>query len=292
MTPSWYDLLDVDRDASPEQIRAAWKARIADLDPTDRRFRVLNQAAEVLLDPKRRAAYDAELAAEPAEEEPEEPVATPAAPAAAEAAPVQAGADKSAEPSKAAAWLAKARTALETRRSTPREAAPAAAGRYNVPGWLLIAVAVLTACVLGVTTWLWFGKPSDAAVADSTRSAQSAAERAVGPILSYNALHLEEDQKAAESYMTSDYRKQYDQLFEVIKQNAPDTKTIVKAQVVASGIVRSGEDRVQVLLFVNRPTTNKERTTPVVYKDQVTVTMQKVDGEWLVDDMVTSPVSK
>ena len=38
-------------DASADEIRAAWKTGIADLDPTDRRFRVLNQAAEVLLDP-------------------------------------------------------------------------------------------------------------------------------------------------------------------------------------------------------------------------------------------------
>jgi DnaJ-class molecular chaperone len=36
---------------------------VADLDPTDRRFRVYNRAAEVLLDPARRAAYDEELAA-------------------------------------------------------------------------------------------------------------------------------------------------------------------------------------------------------------------------------------
>ena len=282
MTPSWYDLLDVDRDATPEAIRTAWKARIADLDPTDRRFRVLNQAAEVLLDPQRRAAYDAELAAQPQdldEDEPDAPV-TPD-----EEAPVAApvpgpGVDLAKKPKR------------PERERNPGEAAPVAAGRFFVPGWLLIAVAALTALVLGVSAWVWFEKPSDAAVADSTRAAQSTAERAVGPILSYNALHLDEDQKAAESYMTSDYRKQYDQLFEVIKQNAPDTKTIVKAQVVASGIVRSGEDRVQVLLFVNRPTTNKQRTTPVVYKDQVTVTMQKVDGEWLVDDMVTSPVSR
>ena len=51
MSPSLYDLLDVDRDASDAEIRAAWKAAIADLDPTDRRFRAYNQAAEVLLDP-------------------------------------------------------------------------------------------------------------------------------------------------------------------------------------------------------------------------------------------------
>ena len=279
MSPSWYDVLDVDREASPEEIRAAWKDRIADLDPTDHRFRVLNQAAEVLLDPRRRAAYDADLLAQPSDEtdgpvEPDE--VTPAAGAAG--------------PGPVVSLLKKAKRPAKER--TPRETAPAAGGRFFVPAWLLIAVAVLTALVLGVSAWLFFGKPSDAAVADSTRAAQSTAERAVGPILSYNALHLDEDQKAAESYMTSDYRKQYDQLFEVIKQNAPDTKTIVKAQVVASGVVRSGEDRVQVLLFVNRPTTNEQRTTPVVYKDQVTVTMQKVDGEWLVDDMVTSPVSK
>ena len=59
MTPTWYDLLGVEPDASADEIRAAWKAAIADLDPGDRRFRALNEAAEVLLDADRRAAYDA-----------------------------------------------------------------------------------------------------------------------------------------------------------------------------------------------------------------------------------------
>ena len=68
MSPSWYDLLDVAPDATVEEVRAAWKDRIAGLDPTDRRFRTANQAAEVLLDPQQRAAYDAELAAQPDDE--------------------------------------------------------------------------------------------------------------------------------------------------------------------------------------------------------------------------------
>ena len=37
-SPSWYDLLDVDR-RDADEIRAAWKSAIAELDPTDRRFR-------------------------------------------------------------------------------------------------------------------------------------------------------------------------------------------------------------------------------------------------------------
>ena len=61
VTPTWYDLLGVEPDASADEIRAAWKAAIADLDPGDRRFRALNEAAEVLLDPDRRAEYDASL---------------------------------------------------------------------------------------------------------------------------------------------------------------------------------------------------------------------------------------
>ena len=42
---------------------------------------------------------------------------------------------------------------------------------------------------------------------------------------------------------------------------------------------------------MNRPTTNKLDLDPVVYKDQVTVTMQRVGDDWLVDDLVTSPAA-
>ena len=69
MSASLYDLLDVDEDASPDQVRTAWKAAIADLDPTDRRFRAFNDAAGVLLDADKRSAYDAELAAARSETE-------------------------------------------------------------------------------------------------------------------------------------------------------------------------------------------------------------------------------
>ena len=61
MSASWYDVLGVDETATPEEIRTAWKDSIAELSPGDRKFRVCNEAAEVLLDPDRRAAYDAEI---------------------------------------------------------------------------------------------------------------------------------------------------------------------------------------------------------------------------------------
>ena len=158
-----------------------------------------------------------------------------------------------------------------------------------MPGWLLIAVAVLATLFIAASAVLWITQPTDAAIADGTRAAQSSAERAIVPILSYDAAHLDEDQAAAQSYMTDAYRKDYDKLFAVIKENAPNTKTAVVAKVLASGIVVPGDERVEVLLFVDQSTTNKQTSEPIVYKNQVRVQMQKVDGEWLVDCLLNTP---
>ena len=267
LAPSLYDLLDVAPGAPAGEIRAAWRSAIDGLEPGDRRFRAYNAAAETLLDHDRRAAYDAELGAEG---EPDEPEGRrrfrdgPGGP--------QPPADESSTPAD---------------ESTP----PASAERRPAPGWLLVALALLTAGAVSLAAWLW-SQPSDAAVSASTREAQAAAERAIVPVLSYDARTLDDDQAAGAAYLTGDYRKDYDQLYEVIRQNAPRVGTTVSAEVVASGIVRSGPDdpdRVEVLVFVNRPTTNKRSDEPVVYRDQVTVTMENVDGSWLIDGLRTSP---
>jgi Mce-associated membrane protein len=240
-SPSWYDLLGVAPSASTEEIRVAWRAEIADLEPTDRRFTILNQAAGVLLDPVTRASYDASLAPAP-------------------------------EPT-----IAKPDPVVATGRS-----------RAMVPGWLLVGVAVLTLIVAGTATYLWVRVPSDSSVADATSAAQAAAERAVVPVLSYDAAHIDESQAAAQPYLTGDYRKEYDKLFDgIIAQNAPSTGTVLKAELVRSSVVRASDDRVQVFLLVNQTRTNKKFTEPQLYKNWVTVTMEKVGNDWLVADMET-----
>ena len=253
-SPSWYDVLDVDRTASADDVRAAWRAGIADLEPGSRRFASLNAAAEVLLDPARRTAYDATLEAEPS------------LPLVEERSP---GHETGRRPSS---------TSRDTRLDTPRP----------VPAWLLAVVGLVLAGLVAGCAWAW-QTTSGETEEEATRAAQAAAERAIVPVLSYGYQSLEEDRARAEGYLTSDYRADYDKLFGVIADNAPQTQTTVEATVVASGIVRSGQDRVDVLVFVDRPTTNKLTPEPETYKDQVTVTMQKVGDAWLVDNLVTSP---
>jgi Mce-associated membrane protein len=251
-SPSWYDVLDVEPTASADEVRAAWRAGIADLEPGSRRFASLNAAAEVLLDPARRAAYDADLPARDA------------TPAVVDEDPVE-------HPTGGTA-------ATGVVEGSPR----------SVPAWLLAVVGLLLAGLLAGCAWAWQATSGET-TEEATRAAQAAAERAIVPVLSYGYESLEEDQARAQGYLTSDYRADYDKLFAVISDNAPQTQTTVEARVVASGIVRSGQDRVDVLVFVDRPTTNKLTPEPETYKDQVTVTMQKVGDEWLVDNLVTSP---
>lgn len=65
----YYELLGVARDASPAQIRAAYRARAKVMHPdtggTPATFRRLREAYETLLDPRRRAGYDGFFTAAP-----------------------------------------------------------------------------------------------------------------------------------------------------------------------------------------------------------------------------------
>jgi Mce-associated membrane protein len=273
MNASWYDVLDVEPTASAEEIRTSWRAAVAELDPTDRRFRVYNQAAEVLLDPERRAAYDDALAAE----------------LAAEAAPVEPTAESQPEPEPAApepAPTAATAVTVDDPHVLPDKEARALP---VVPGWLLVAVAVVLALALSLAGVL-VSKPSDASVAADAEAAQAAADKAVVPLLSYDAKHLDQSRAAVLPLLTSSFRSEYDKFFQgVVQQNAKGLGTVVRAQYVSSGLVRTGADQVDVLVFVDQRTTNKQHPkTPVVYKSQATLSMVKSDGAWLIDGLTTN----
>ncbi|WP_017936537.1 J domain-containing protein [Nocardioides sp. Iso805N] len=273
LTPTWYDLLGVEQTASADEIRSAWRSSIADLDPTERRFATLNEAAAVLLDPDRRSAYDASIS--PASAEPVEATepASPAEPVEAPDAPDE----------------------------RPRRAP------YLVPGWVLAVVGVVALAAVALAGVLAPRESAakvvqaDAELSSGTKvtriedravAAQAAAKEAIVPALSYDYRKLDTDQARAESYMTDAYRTKYDRIFALIKKNAPGTQTVITAKVVDSGIVRVDADRVQVLLFVDRPTTNKASATPIPYQDQVTATMRRVGDAWLIDNLVTTPLAQ
>ena len=272
MTPSWYDVLGVDPDADTAEIRAAWKGGVSDLGPTDPRVRLLNKAAEVLLDDERRRAHDEELAAQDLADEVD----------------LEAEDDLAADPgsSAAAPVLAEKKAAAESGEpDAPAGRALIVTVALGVVAVVAVIAAVLT-LTLGGSGSAGGGDSADGGLPDARQvaAARAAAEAAVVPVLSYDYRQLEQGKQAALSYMTPDYAEEYEQLFaSVIAVNAPSTETVVTVDVKTSGIVRTGPGLVDVLLFVDRPTTNKQQTTPEIYKDQATLRMRDIDGEWLVD---------
>jgi Mce-associated membrane protein len=260
---SLYDVLDVAPDASEDEIRAAWKSAIADLGPGDRRFRAYNDAAEVLLDPERRAAYDAELAVadeapadEPAPELTPEPEPEPEP----DPDPVVDEGEHEDEPS-------------------------------GIATWLVTAVGLVAAAVLAVTIVMWVtaGGDEDKAPLDTERNASAAltaAEQAAVPVLSYDYRTFEAGNADAQSYMTTSYAAKHAELMAGLAESAKEQKAIVRAEFMGSGVVRVTDDRADILVLINQ-VTDKEGSDDFVLPVWATLQMVQEDGTWRVDNIVT-----
>jgi Mce-associated membrane protein len=260
--PTWYDVLGVSRDASTDEIRAAWRSATDRFGPgaSSSQFRMFNQAAEVLLDPERRAAYDEGLAAPEAD------------PAPVEGSPEEPAADVDAEAAQ-----------------PPAVASPAPAGRFEK---LLAGVlAALLVVALAFAAYYGLQVRQDTRVADARDSAPATAERAAKAVLSYDYRRLDADQKRAKAFLTPSYAKEFDKTFALLKKNkdgspgaALQTKAVVSATVAGSGVVDAEDGVVRVLVFVNQ-VSRKAGAQPRIFQNRVAMTMEKSGDKWLVDDL-------
>lgn len=293
MNPTLYDILGVPPSASPEDITRAWRDASQRFEPgaggTPAQFRLFNEAAETLLDPDRRRAYDAEHGlGESAEAGPvltatAEPGATPAT----------AGTPLTHETPSPGRFGRRGPTEATT--VAPGAEAETSTG-LAAPSWRVVAalgaLALLltaTAAVLGLVVWKLVDVREQDAVDEAFRAAPAAAERASASILAYSYKSLDADEKAAAGYMTPAYAKQYSDTFDrLVRPNAAKIKATVEAEVKASGITRAQSDRVNVLLYVDQTTTSTANSgTPQVALNRVQLSMVRRDGRWLVNDITS-----
>lgn len=296
MSVSLYDLLDVEQDATSDQIRAAWKAAIADLDPTDRRFRAFNDAAGVLLDPEKRAAYDAELAASRGEEDRLEEMAAPESSSVA-AAPAEEPAGELIEPAEPIAEPI----------AEPEEAEADVPVASGPPTWALLAaafVAVVSVALL-IVVLSWPGSLGGTAPADreeqeaqaetAAATAVDAAAEAVPVVLSYDYRTLEEDFADAETYLTDDFAAKRTALFDeeadsglTLREQVVSDKVVVTALVSRTGLTRVAEDgdRASVVVYVDQDS-QKGKQEPRSLRMWATLSMVLDGDDWLIDDICT-----
>lgn len=281
MNPTLYDVLGVSPDADQDQIKAAWRDSAGRFEPgsggSSAQFRLFNEAAEVLLDPERRKAYDAQLAAEP-------------------------GKGKTAGPF--LARLPRREKPERTEKSAPQPDThdthdgatlgdEAASPGRGVPVWALLVLGPLAALTMAAAIYLGTEYQSARAYEEALDQAPSAAERAAEAILSYDYESLDSDRDAATRFLTSDYSDDYGKTFDsLVRENATQTRAKVEAEVLASSsMLQSGDessDRVPVLLFVNQTTLSTANSgEPTVALNRVRLDMVNVDGTWLVDNITS-----
>jgi len=314
---TWYDVLGVSREASPEEIKSAWRHATDTFEPGARsgQFRMFNEAADVLLDPERRRSYDAELDAErTAQATSSSTPATAGATAAATTVggtttetlppvdrtePTGEGPDDASEPA-ATGDTPGRRTRRRGSRAVgveqpARSARSPRSPRSRRPSTLQAALAAVLAllAVVAVVLAVHFGTQvrDQAREADARDEAPAAAERAAKAVLSYNYRTLPADRDRASAYLTPSFKKKYLANFAILEKQkdgspgaAVQSKTVVAASVLGSGIVDAQPGVARVLVFVNQ-LSSKPGQDPQIFQNRVSMTMKQQGNRWLVDDL-------
>jgi Mce-associated membrane protein len=295
-SPTWYDVLGVERDATPEQIKAGWRAATDKFEPGSGsgQFRMLNDAADVLLDPVKRAEYDASLTAEPEPAPPVAPAPEAGSPQAAPVSqPVASSPSTDVDPKAERRRARDERRASSTERAAEKRAARSERARPPSRTAVLLAalLALLTVAALVVVGFFAVKVRSDAAVDDARDEAPAAAEQAAKAMLSYDYRTLPADRKRAGGYLTDGFKKTYLKNFSLLekqKDGAPgaavQTKTVVTSSVLGSGVMDAEDDKARVLVFVNQVSKRPEGD-PQIFQNRVAMTMKKVGDRWLVDNL-------
>ena len=156
--------------------------------------------------------------------------------------------------------------------------------RLKAPDWRLV-VATLVVLVLAATAVLLAVRTRGIEQREDARgAAQAAAEGAAATVLSYDYRRLDRDFAQAKRLLTGTFAGDYARTTQnVVRPSAEQVRAVVKAEVVASAVVRApSADRVVVLLFVNQTTTSTRLDGPKVDLNRVRMTMLRVDGRWKV----------
>jgi Mce-associated membrane protein len=178
------------------------------------------------------------------------------------------------------------RTALlERARPEPAgaETAPPARRARRAPDLVLLVAALVTVALLLTAAALTVKARGEDRTERARTEAVAAAESRAVDLLSYDYRHLGRDFGRAGKGLTGQFADDYAHTTEtVVRPTAEEVKAVVKAEVVASSVVRASQDRVVVLLFVNQTTTSTRVEGPQVDLNRVRMTLTRVGGDWKV----------
>lgn len=156
-------------------------------------------------------------------------------------------------------------------------------GIVGIVGIALLAVALVASA--GVAAWLYFSqyRPDQQIDAAASKIALDAATKGTVALLSYSPDSLDKDFASAKTHLTGDFLSYYTQFTEQIVTPAAQQKSVkTSASVVRAAVAELHPNSAVVLVFVNQTTTSKENPDGAFAASSVKVSLNKVDGTWLI----------
>jgi Mce-associated membrane protein len=166
------------------------------------------------------------------------------------------------------------------------EAEPAAEVPASSGGWLRVVafgvlpvLAVLLAIGVG---WLKWTDQRALEISTAREQAMQVAKDSTIALLSYNPDTVDKQLGEARSLLTGEFKDSYTSLTnEVVIPGAKEKKISAVATVPKAASVSTDPDRAVVLVFVNQTVVVGD-TQPSATLSSVRVTLDKVDGTWLI----------
>lgn len=146
-----------------------------------------------------------------------------------------------------------------------------------------LAAPILATVLAAASAWLsWDGSERRAAERAGGEAAQVVGDSIVA-ILSYQPDTAESDlEAAARDRLTGKFLDDYTQLIRtVVVPNAKQKSIAAAARVPAAAVVSAESDRVVLLAYVDQ-TTAVGKEAPLQTNSSVRVSMERVDGRWLI----------
>jgi len=163
-------------------------------------------------------------------------------------------------------------------------------GRVIVAVLALLAVAAAAVVAVGVQRLAdrHRSHAKESAVINAQDQIVASATSEVESALSYDYRHLSQDFANAEQGLTPSYRAAYGRFTgQDVVANAQKYHAVTTAAVEGVGVISNTTRTATLLVFINQTSTNSLLKSPRLDRSSARITMQKLNGKWLLNGLNT-----
>ncbi|MFD0684254.1 hypothetical protein [Actinomadura fibrosa] len=131
------------------------------------------------------------------------------------------------------------------------------------------------------------GDDTDRAVLDgvATTDVIGDVSTALGRVFTYTPADVGATERAASEVLAGPAARQYRQLFDQVKRQAPAQRVTLTTRVVRAGVVSLTGDTARLLVFLDQTATRAGAPNGTPAAAQLAVTARRRDGHWTITDL-------